>query len=343
MTVTCGFYNSVNGDRKYNARHFSEIFNGIINDGVFMSIGTNFMVKEVSEMTINVGIGRAWFNGSWTQNDAILPLEVEPADLLLNRIDAVIIEVGVNDNVRDNTIKIITGTPASQPQKPTMVKENNNKFQYPLAYITVNKAVTKITQANIENRVGTSDCPFVTGILETINIDDLIAQWNTQWSEWVQKTQDENAQWTEDQRAQYLEWVRQQEEDFTTWASTFKSENEIDFETWFENIKGQLSTDAAGNLQNQIDILSEREFRHYYGMVNKTTDVNKVEGVTQSIVESGEEGTATTTFETQEGSKVIKTVLVPTNGNYNYTKIVTISDGESGKHIVESFSRELKA
>ena len=39
MTVSYGFYNSLNGDRKYNARHMSMIFDGIIRDGVFMSIG----------------------------------------------------------------------------------------------------------------------------------------------------------------------------------------------------------------------------------------------------------------------------------------------------------------
>ena len=39
MSVTYGFYNSINGDRKYNALEMSSIFDGIIVDGVYMSIG----------------------------------------------------------------------------------------------------------------------------------------------------------------------------------------------------------------------------------------------------------------------------------------------------------------
>jgi len=62
LSVTYGFYNSVNGDRKYDAIQVSSIFDGIVKDGIFMSIGTSFRVKAASGMTVNVGVGRAWFN-----------------------------------------------------------------------------------------------------------------------------------------------------------------------------------------------------------------------------------------------------------------------------------------
>ena len=39
MALTYGFYNSLNGDRKYNAMDISRLFDGLIKDGVFMSIG----------------------------------------------------------------------------------------------------------------------------------------------------------------------------------------------------------------------------------------------------------------------------------------------------------------
>lgn len=41
---TYGFYNSQDHDRVYDANDFSAIFNGIINDGVFMSVGDKFNV-----------------------------------------------------------------------------------------------------------------------------------------------------------------------------------------------------------------------------------------------------------------------------------------------------------
>ena len=43
MAVTYGFYNSLNKDRVYNAEQMSSIFNGIITDGVFASIGGSLM------------------------------------------------------------------------------------------------------------------------------------------------------------------------------------------------------------------------------------------------------------------------------------------------------------
>lgn len=73
------------------------------------------------------------------------------------------------------------GTPASNPAKPSLTK-NDDVHQYPLAYITVDPNVTVITQQKIQNAVGTSACPFVTGIIDTLDIDDLIAQWSSEFN-----------------------------------------------------------------------------------------------------------------------------------------------------------------
>lgn len=39
MAVTYGFFNSVNGDRKYNADQMSSYFDGLVTDGVYEKIG----------------------------------------------------------------------------------------------------------------------------------------------------------------------------------------------------------------------------------------------------------------------------------------------------------------
>ena len=57
MSVTYGFYNSLNGDRKYNAEQVSSLFDGLIIDGVFASVGMAFAVKATTGITVNVGIG----------------------------------------------------------------------------------------------------------------------------------------------------------------------------------------------------------------------------------------------------------------------------------------------
>ena len=49
MTVSSGFFNSVNHDRLYDAEQVSSIFDGIIEDGVCESIGEAFMVKPYAD------------------------------------------------------------------------------------------------------------------------------------------------------------------------------------------------------------------------------------------------------------------------------------------------------
>jgi hypothetical protein len=189
MSVTYGFYNSINGDRKYNALEMSSIFDGIIVDGVYMSIGDALNVKSSGGMGITVGTGRAWFNHTWTLNDSVMPLTIESSDVLLNRIDAVVLEVNNDSDVRKNTIKIVKGSPASKPVKPSLI-ESELVNQHPLAYITIGKGVPSISQSNIENAVGTSACPYVTGVLKGMDIDKLVAQWGAQWAEWLSSNTD---------------------------------------------------------------------------------------------------------------------------------------------------------
>lgn len=251
MSVTYGFYNSIKGDRKYNALEMSSIFDGIIVDGVYMSIGDALNVKSSGGMGITVGIGRAWFNHTWTLNDSLLPLTLANSDVLLNRIDAIVLEVNNNTEVRKNTIKILKGTPSSKPVKPTMT-EGELLNQHPLAYISIPAGATSISQSNIENAVGTSACPYVTGVLKGIDIDKLVAQWGAQWAEWLSSNTDA---WKAFMSDNTNEWKSFMAKNKNEWSALING-NTSEFETWFEHMKDQLSEDAAGNLQLQVDNLN---------------------------------------------------------------------------------------
>lgn len=48
------------------------------------------------------------------------------------------------------------------------------------------------------------------------------------------------------------------EKDYKSRMNTYESEQKTAFNTWFGNLKDQLSTNAAGNLQNQCTELDER-------------------------------------------------------------------------------------
>lgn len=255
MSVSSGFFNSLNGDRKYNAAQMSAIFDGLIIDGVFASIGTAFAVKAVGGLTVNVGVGKAWFDHTWTVNDSILPMTAPEAEVLLDRIDAVVLEVNGMESVRENTIKFVKGNPSSAPSRPTLTNEGN-VHQYPLCYIYRKYGTAVINQADITPMVGTESTPFVTGILQTVSLDELLGKW-----------QDELDRFTDARSQEVDDWIAQEESDFTTWFDKMKADlqqeqtvldqwiasEQADFLSWYNQMKDQLSGDVAGNLQLEID------------------------------------------------------------------------------------------
>lgn len=255
MSVSSGFFNSLNGDRKYNAAQISAIFDGLIIDGVFASIGTAFAVNAAGGLTVNVGIGKAWFDHTWTVNDSILPMTAPEAEVLLDRIDAVVLEVNGTESVRENTIKFVKGNPSSAPSRPTLTNEGN-VHQYPLCYIYRKYGTAVINQADITPMVGTESTPFVTGILQTISLDELLGKW-----------QDELDRFTDARSQEVDDWIAQEESDFTTWFNEMKADlqheqtvldqwiasEQADFLAWYNQMKDQLSGDVAGNLQLEID------------------------------------------------------------------------------------------
>ena len=259
--VTSGFYDSLNHDRHYSSIQFGSIFDGVIQDGVFQHVGSRLMVSQNSGMMISVGTGRAWFNHTWTYNDSILPLTVPQSEVILDRVDAVVLEVDAREEGRINAIKIVKGTPTSKNAKPPAMLKEKNRWQYPLAYIKVAAGVTSIRTADITNKVGTSDCPFVTAPLDKMSIDDLVKQWADQWRVFYEnETADmnkTNAFWKEQWRIwyagqtaeiqqTYLNWEKQWEDFYNTHSGEIErtaEEWKVLWQTWFEEYVNTNQTD----------------------------------------------------------------------------------------------------
>lgn len=188
MAVRSGFFDSVNGDRKYDALDMSSIFDGIIEDGIFSTIENAFKVAPGEGLQVTVDTGKAWFNHTWTVNDALYPLSIEAPDITLDRYDAVVLEINAGSSVRANSLKIVKGTAASEPQKPRLTS-TEEIHQYPLAYIKVNHGASSIQAKDIEITVGRGECPFVRGPLEVMSIDEIYAKWEQEFSDWFDNIQ----------------------------------------------------------------------------------------------------------------------------------------------------------
>lgn len=321
MSVSCGFYNSLNGDRKYDAAQMSSIFDGLIVDGVFASIGTAFAVKAAGGLIVNVGIGKAWFDHTWTVNDSILPMTAPEAEVLLDRIDAVVLEVNAVESVRNNTIKFVTGTPSSTPARPTL-ENDGNIHQHPLAYIYRKYGTSVITQADITPMVGTIETPFVTAILQTISLDELLGKWQDELDKFVATRSKEVDEWITSEEADYTAWFDQMKADLKNeqavldeWIAT----EQTDFLSWYNQMKGQLSGDVAGNLQLSLD---KEEIKRIL-----------LVGLEDGTKEFSNDGTVITST-ASDGRTLTKTF---TNGFLTMTNVLKSSAGAEVARAVKNF------
>lgn len=277
MSFASGFFNSVDHDRLYDATDISRLFDGLIRDGIFASIGDCMVVKQSNQMNVTVGTGRAWFNHTWSYNDALYPVTIPPSEILMDRIDAIVLEINSVETVRANSIKLIKGTPSSTLTKPALTN-TKEVHQYPLAYVTVGKEVTSIRQADIENCVGTSACPFVTGILEVISIEQLIPQWKDILNRFVEENTANFNTWMNGEKQDYQAWLTAAKKEITDWQATSKS----DYQKWYDSIKNgydqwfatiKAAYDANWSTFQQWEKASQTEFDKWFENIK-----NKLEG-----------------------------------------------------------------
>ena len=159
MPINSGFYNSVNGDRVYDADQFGSLFDGIISDGVFPNVGDKFFVRPVANtMNIFVGSGKAWLNRRWVENTGDETLVVQAANATLDRIDSVVLSVDISKAVRGAKLEIIKGTASATPNPPLIPSDGEKKYMI-LANIRVVKNARAIGAEAITNFVGSSLTP----------------------------------------------------------------------------------------------------------------------------------------------------------------------------------------
>lgn len=180
MALTCGFFNSLNGDRVYSAEQIGNMFQGLISDGVYENIGDAFAVRAAGGMVVTVGSGRAFVGRKWAFNDAAVSVTISAAHSSLNRYTAVVLRRSMT--TREVTIETIDGTPAANPAKATIVRDSDT-YDLCLAQVYVGAGATSLTQANISDTRAGDRCGWVTGIVSQVPTGDLFEQWQTAYEE----------------------------------------------------------------------------------------------------------------------------------------------------------------
>lgn len=222
-----GFFNSVNGDRKYQDSDFADFFNSFITNGAFPNPSTSLQVLSSNNMTVTLKLGKAWINGHVYINGSDLTLNLDPADGVLKRIDRAVLRMDTAGRAINAVIK--KGNFASNPVAPVLQRDADG-YELGIADIYITAGAISITQANITDLRLNSD---LCGVVSFVVPIDTTAIFN-----------------------QYQNWYNTRTGQYQTDINNMEQQFQSDFNTWFDGIKAALDGDTAGNLLNMINGLA---------------------------------------------------------------------------------------
>lgn len=336
MAQQCGFFNAeLNGDvydRVYLADMFAAYFASFIGNGVFGQSMRQLEVvsRDTNNMTVCVKSGQAWINGYWYRNTDDCILNFDIADGTLSRIDLVALRW--DNSARDMYLFVIKGTASINPVAPEFEKDADY-WDLVLAKVTIRAGAVSITQQDIEDtRLDNNYCGLVTGVVDQIDTTELYRQFTAYFNNFKIIYEADFDSWTQFQKQSYLDFVSQTEQDYTDYTQTEMQEYQDWYDThtqlwtdqftyWFENVKQTLSSDVAGMLQTQIDVIDEQ----IEGYINRTTQFS-ANG--QEIIQTSDSGEKIrTTF--VDKFNIVQEWLTEQDVLMKRKKIVFSSDGRT--------------
>ena len=181
--VHCGFFDAINSDRTYSANDMNKPYSRVVADGVFATPygtpSTDMMVSATgSDMNITIMSGQGIFASRWFENQSAIIVTV-PSNASVNpRIDSVIAQVDKTVAGRKGNIVYREGTPSVSPSAPA-INTNPSIVEYRIANIYVSAGATAITNANVTDLRGSSECPWVTALIQQVDTSSLWQQYQT--------------------------------------------------------------------------------------------------------------------------------------------------------------------
>lgn len=178
------------------------------------------VLGNTNDMAVNVSTGRAFINGYRYRNKQSKTLTIENADGVLNRIDNIVIRLDLTN--RNISTQVIKGSFLNNPVAPDLTR-TSTIYDLRIAKVYISAGTTEITQDLIEDcRFINSDCGNVISPIKTPDTEQLFIQMQAIFDKFI-------------------------------------ADSTNGFDTWFDSIKNQLDSDAAGNLQNQINNLNSNK------------------------------------------------------------------------------------
>lgn len=212
-----GFFDAVNGDRTYSAEDMNELFSRLVTDGVYATPqgtpSTDFKVRAAGQsLTITIEKGRAKVADKWVRLDNAIVQQVAQNGSGLQRVDSAIIRINSKTTGRCPEYVFRQGTPG-EGAPPLSTDPDYTELR--LANITVNPGVAQITDANITDTRGSSECPWVTSLVEQVDTSALWAQYQAAYSEQYASYTADYIEYTSEQRQAWQDFIESLTDDLT--------------------------------------------------------------------------------------------------------------------------------
>ena len=232
-------------------------------------------------MNVTVQPGFAMCNGCMKLEEAQRTLAVQSSSAAYDRIDTVVLRLDDNIDKRICDFYIVQGVPATNPVRPALTR-TESVWEIGLADLFIAKNSTGISNQRItDTRYETVRC----GVVSSISKFDTTTLY--------QQIQND--------------------------LKAFKVEEQAEFLKWFDNAKNQLSTDAAGNLQNQID--AEIEARKEADATEKESRINGDKAIWYDLARSWKKITTTVNKVVAGGGTTIQPVYTSTLLDGEYVEV----------------------
>ena len=235
MAEESSFFNSRDGDRKYNASHLAEYWSDLIGNGIFN--GGNALKVEVDyRMDIAVSVGKGWINGyKYYNKDSPKVITIQPADVQYSRIDRVVLQLNLEKEQRWIRAVVKTGTPSASPAAPELQRDNAI-WELGLADIVVNPNAKEIVQSNITDlRLNDDYCGIVKGLVDQPDLTEIFNQYTDEWLR-VKSEMDNNRRIYDEYWADFVETCE------TVWTGYQAQwlDRMARFDAWFEKALSQV-------------------------------------------------------------------------------------------------------
>ena len=205
MNGNAMFFDSMDGDRIYNAADFREWLHRLFSEGVSIN---DFYTTATGGMTINVTGGYTHIRGACKTFTADTVLTLQPADKTLPRIDAVVLELDIPAKTIE--LKIRSGSAALDPAAPELVR-TEDIWQLQLCTVAISPGMKEITQAEIDDtRIDIDVCGYLIRSACDNSMSEIVALYRKRTAEIIESTGADFWEWFETQKATFTPDMRDQ-------------------------------------------------------------------------------------------------------------------------------------